>query len=180
MGRRARMAGAMSAVQRSSSRRRRSTARPRAHSSGRRARTTVAVERAVKPRASSQEETAGSRRALLGGVGLVASISFFSAVEGGGEARAALVDELLERSAANKESNDKHRQRTFDANLARTRTVTDKTCSFPKNFFGCENYAEVAEVKFISEDIKGECANTPEGKVCRSKVKNSFPSFLGL
>merc|ERR1711907_73089 len=110
MGKAGEMAGgAMSAVQRSSSRRR-STARPRAHSSGRSARTTVAVERAVKPRASSQEETADSRRALLGGVGLVASISFFSAVEGGGEARAALVDELLERSAANKESNDKHRQ----------------------------------------------------------------------
>ena len=103
--------------------------------------------------ASSTQEAAGStRRALLSGVGVAASLSilpFFS-----GEARAGLLDDLLERSAANKEANDKHRQRTFDANLARTRTVTDQTCAFPKNFFGCENYAEVAEVKFISDDIK--------------------------
>merc|ERR1712118_125479 len=129
--------------------------------------------------ASSTQEAAGStRRALLSGVGVAASLlilPFFS-----GEARAGLLDDLLERSAANKEANDKHGQRTFDANLARTRTVTDQICAFPKNFFGCENYAEVAEVKFISDDIKGECANTPDGKVCRSKVKNSFPSFLGL
>jgi len=91
-----------------------------------------------------------------------------------------LVADLLAKSKANKAINDKHRQRTFDANLARSRTVTDQTCKFPNNFFGCENYAEVADVKFLSDDIKGECASTEEGKLCRSKVKNSFPSFLGL
>ena len=47
-----------------------------------------------------------------------------------------LVADLLAKSKANKAINDKHRQRTFDANLARSRTVTDQTCKFPNNFFG--------------------------------------------
>merc|ERR1712118_58681 len=73
--------------------------------------------------ASSTQEAAGStRRALLSGVGVAASLSilpFFS-----GEARAGLLDDLLERSAANKEANDKHRQRSMPTWRGRAQSQT--------------------------------------------------------
>jgi hypothetical protein len=39
------------------------------------------------------------------------------------------------------------------------RTVNDGTCSFPNNFFGCENAARgyTGGVKFIAEDYDIEC-----------------------
>lgn len=40
--------------------------------------------------------------------------------------------DLLARSEANKELNDKKRLATSYANLARSRTVSDGTCKFPK------------------------------------------------
>ena len=45
------------------------------------------------------------------------------------------------------ELNNKKRLATSGANFARSRTVTDGTCSFPKNWFGCENLAETGNVK---------------------------------
>lgn len=50
----------------------------------------------------------------------------------------AQVEDLQAKSAANKALNDKKRLATSYANLARSRTVYDGTCTFPENFFGCE------------------------------------------
>merc|ERR1712196_38992 len=72
-------------------------------------------------------------------------------------ARADLVSELLKKSTANKELNDKKRLATSYANFARSRTVADNTCRFPENFFGCQNAAELGDVKFLSDDINIEC-----------------------
>merc|ERR1712216_426001 len=49
----------------------------------------------------------------------------------------------VEKSAANKEINNKKVLATSYANFARSRTVTDKTCSAPNNFLGCQNAAEL-------------------------------------
>ena len=52
-------------------------------------------------------------------------------------AKADLTSDLIAKSEANKELNDKKRAATSSANFERSRTVTDGVCSFPKNFFGC-------------------------------------------
>merc|ERR1712093_503062 len=80
-----------------------------------------------------------------------------------------LVSELLEKSASRKDLNDKKRLATSYANFARSRTVTDNTCRFPDNFIGCQNAAELGNVKFLTDDMKIEC----EGKEgnCASKSR---------
>merc|ERR1712023_604289 len=93
-------------------------------------------------------------------------------------ARANVVSDLVEKSAANKELNDKKRLATSYANFARSRTVTDKTCRFPDNFFGCQNAAELGNVKFLTDDIQIECKGK-EGN-CASKSKGNLPSFMGV
>lgn len=35
-------------------------------------------------------------------------------------------------------------------------------------------------VKWISDDLALECEGVPEGELCASKAKGSFPSFLGV
>ena len=90
------------------------------------------------------------------------------------------VEELVEKSKANKEMNDKKRMMTSSANFARSRTVTDGTCAFPNNLIGCENLAEAGKVKFLTDDLEAECEGTAEGEVCKAKAKGSFPSFLGI
>lgn len=96
-------------------------------------------------------------------------------------AKAGLTEDLLARSEANKELNDKKRAATSSANFGRSRTVTDGTCYFPNNMLGCENYAEVSgKVKFLSDDLKIECEGTQDGKICASKATGSLPSPFGL
>jgi len=96
-------------------------------------------------------------------------------------AKADLTADLLARTEANKELNDKKRAATSSANFARSRTVTDGSCHFPENMLGCENYAETSgKVKFLSDDIAVECEGTREGKVCSSKAPGSLPSPFGL
>merc|ERR1711904_591299 len=116
--------------------------------------------------------TEQSRRALLAAT----SVAITNVI--GRVGRADLTSELLEKSTANKELNDKKRLATSYANLARSRTVTDNTCRFPDNFLGCQNAAELGNVKFLTDDIKIEC----EGKEskCASKSKGNLPSFLGV
>merc|ERR1711998_626306 len=109
-----------------------------------------------------------SRRCYLGLAALVPSNS----------ARAELASDLLQRSTANKELNDKKRLATSYANFARSRTVTDKTCNFPKNFFGCQNAAELGNVKYLTDDIQIECKG--KGSSCSSKSKGNLPSFMGV
>ena len=40
--------------------------------------------------------------------------------------------------------------------------------------------AEMGGVKWISDDLALECEGVPEGELCASKAKGSFPSFLGV
>ena len=61
-----------------------------------------------------------------------------------------LIADLKAKSAENKALNDKKRLATSYANLARSRTVADKTCAFPNNFIGCQNAAEMGKVKVRS------------------------------
>jgi photosystem I subunit PsaN len=113
-----------------------------------------------------------SRRALLG---FTASLLAISSTQ---ISSADLISELVEKSAANKEINNKKVLATSYANFARSRTVTDKTCSAPNNFLGCQNAAESGKVKFITDDLQVECVGK-EGR-CTSRSKGSFPSFLGI
>ncbi len=99
----------------------------------------------------------------------------------GGKAEALpTVEEMLQNSQDNKELNDKKRAATSGANLARSRTVTDGTCSFPDNLIGCENLAELGDVKYLSDDLKMECEGTKDGEACRAKRNGSPPSFFGV
>jgi hypothetical protein len=67
--------------------------------------------------------------------------------------------DLLARSAANKELNDKKRLATSSANVARSRTVTDGTCGFPTNFFGCDETSAklTGGVRFIQVRPRSLC-----------------------
>ncbi|KAK3277958.1 hypothetical protein CYMTET_14072 [Cymbomonas tetramitiformis] len=130
----------------------------------------------VAPRAavavSCSAET--SRRQAMG-IAAFGALALFP-----GKARADLVEDLLAKTEANKALNDKKRAATSSANFARSRTVTDGTCAFPNNLVGCENLAELGDVKYLSDDLKLECEGVEDGKICPAKAKGSFPSFLGV
>lgn len=130
----------------------------------------------VRPsvRCSTKVETSGRRQAL-GFAALTAAIAVLP-----GRAKADLTEELLAKTEANKELNDKKRAATSGANFARSRTVTDGTCAFPNNLIGCENAAEMGGVKFLSDDLAMECEGTDGKPICPAKAKSSFPSFLGV
>jgi len=108
------------------------------------------------------------------------SIAIAAAVATPLAAKADLTADLLASSEANKELHDKQRLATSYANLARSRTVTDGTCAFPNNLVGCENLAELGDVKFITDDLKLECEGVADGKICPAKASGSFPSFGGM
>ena len=95
-------------------------------------------------------------------------------------AKADLTSDLLARTEANKELNDKKRALTSSANFERSRTVTDGVCEFPKNFLGCEIASSNGGVKFLSDDKDVECEGTRDGKVCASKAPGSFPPVFGM
>ncbi len=48
------------------------------------------------------------------------------------------MEDLLAKTEANKELHNKQRLASSYSNFARSRTVADKTCSFPANFLGCD------------------------------------------
>eukprot|EP00250_Pteridium_aquilinum_P022646 c25503_g1_i1 orf=266-757(+) len=85
------------------------------------------------------------------------------------KAKADLIEELLAKSAANKELNDKKRLATSYANTARAYTVTNGTCKFPDNFTGCQDLAKRKNVPFLSDDLKVECEGKDKFK-CGSNV----------
>lgn len=95
-------------------------------------------------------------------------------------AKADLTSDLLARTEANKELNDKKRSMTSSANFERSRTVTDGICEFPKNFLGCEIASSNGGVAFLSDDKDIECEGTRDGKVCASKAPGSFPPVFGM
>mmetsp|Transcript_199 Transcript_199/g.361 ORF Transcript_199/g.361 Transcript_199/m.361 type:complete len:142 (-) Transcript_199:513-938(-) len=106
---------------------------------------------------------ASGRRELLGLGALVALTSLAPAAQAG------LTEDLLAKSSVNKALNDKKRLASSYANLARSRTVADGTCTvFTNNFFGCEELAP-KPVKYIAEDIKLECEGKEKGK-CASRM----------
>mmetsp|Transcript_31795 Transcript_31795/g.38434 ORF Transcript_31795/g.38434 Transcript_31795/m.38434 type:complete len:157 (-) Transcript_31795:273-743(-) len=125
-------------------------------------------------RCSAKPETSGRRQALSF-VALTAAIAAMPKA-----AKADLTEDLLAKTAANKELNDKKRLATSGANLARSRTVTDGTCAFPNNLIGCENVAEKGGVKFLSDDLELECEGTDDKAICPAKAPSSFPSFFGV
>ncbi|GAX73167.1 hypothetical protein CEUSTIGMA_g620.t1 [Chlamydomonas eustigma] len=89
-------------------------------------------------------------------------------------AKASLTEDLLAKSSANKALNDKKRLATSYANLARSRTVADGTCTvFTNNFFGCEELAP-KPVKYIADDNKLECEGKDKGK-CTSRMTGFSP-----
>lgn len=55
------------------------------------------------------------------------------------------------------------------ANFARSRTVTDGTCSFPGNVLGCDVGAYAGDVKYIADDAAIECSGKDDGK-CASNI----------
>jgi len=121
------------------------------------------VQASARPsRRCSVAVQANGRRELLGLVGLTA----FSIAA---PAMAGVTEDLLAKSTVNKELNDKKRLATSYANLARSRTVSDGTCTvFTNNFLGCEELAP-KPVKYITEDRVLECEATGKGK-CNSRM----------
>lgn len=47
-----------------------------------------------------------------------------------------------------------------------SRTVSDGTCKFPGNWFGCDIGAVAGDVKFVADDIKLECTVSAHLCVC--------------
>jgi photosystem I subunit PsaN len=116
--------------------------------------------------------------AMLGDKQKAAAIALAAAVAVAAPAfpaKADLTSDLLARTEANKELNDKKRALTSSANFERSRTVTDGVCEFPKNFLGCEIASSKGGVAFLSDDKDIECEGTRDGKVCASKAPGSFP-----
>ncbi|KAL6785183.1 PSAN1 [Auxenochlorella protothecoides x Auxenochlorella symbiontica] len=105
-----------------------------------------------------------SRRGMMGAAILLSGSMILSPL-----ARADLTSDLLARSEANKELNDKKRLATSYANLARSRTVSDGTCKFPKNIIGCDLGPYQGEVKYIADDLALECQGKAPGE-CNSDV----------
>ena len=95
-------------------------------------------------------------------------------------AKADLTSDLLARTEANKELNDKKRAATSSANFERSRTVTDGVCKFPQNMLGCEIASSAGDIAFLSADKALECEGTRDGKVCASKAPGSFPPVFGM
>ena len=84
-------------------------------------------------------------------------------------ANADLTEDLLAKTAANKDLNDKKRLATSYSNFARSRTVSDNTCKFPNNVLGCDVGEYAGEVSYIADDAKLECEGKEAGK-CNSNV----------
>jgi photosystem I subunit PsaN len=121
--------------------------------------------------------------AMLGDKQKAAAIALAAAVAVAAPAfpaKADLTSDLLARTEANKELNDKKRALTSSANFERARTVTDGVCEFPKNFLGCEIASSKGGVAFLSDDKDIECEGTRDGKVCASKAPGSFPPVFGM
>lgn len=118
-------------------------------------RVSCAPRRSLAVRASAEETS--SRRDVVKMAGAMLALGLFAGV---GNAKAGLTEDLLAKSAANKELNDKKRLATSGANTARAYTVQNGSCQFPNNFTGCEDLAKTQSVKFLTEDLKLEC----EGK----------------
>jgi photosystem I subunit PsaN len=109
-------------------------------------------------RASAGSEETSSRRDVVKMAGAMLALGLFGGV---GNAKAGLTEDLLAKSAANKELNDRKRLATSGANTARAYTVQNGSCQFPNNFTGCEDLAkQTGKVQFLSDDLAIEC----EGK----------------
>ncbi|KAL4855590.1 Photosystem I reaction center subunit N [Chlorella vulgaris] len=93
-------------------------------------------------------------------------------------AHADLTSDLLAKTEANKALNDKKRLATSYSNFARSRSVSDRTCAFPNNWFGCDIGAVAGDVKFIKDDIKLECEGKEAGK-CGSNMNIGYTKTFG-
>ncbi|GAB4820298.1 hypothetical protein N2152v2_007344 [Parachlorella kessleri] len=78
-------------------------------------------------------------------------------------ANAGIVEDLLAKSDANKDLHNQQRLASSNANFARSRTVSDRTCTFPNNFLGCDLGKYAGDVKFIADKKKTLCQGTEPG-----------------
>ena len=122
--------------------------------------------RVVVARCEAQQ----TRRAALG----LAAGSLLAGVMPLMPAKADLTEDLLAKTVANKELNDKKRLATSYSNLARSRTVTEGTCQFPGNVLGCDVGQYAGDVAFIADDAKIECQGKDAGK-CASNMTIKNP-----
>ncbi|KAI7840603.1 hypothetical protein COHA_005753 [Chlorella ohadii] len=83
-------------------------------------------------------------------------------------AHADLTEDLLAKTAANKALNDKKRLVSSYSNFARSTSVSNSSCAFPNNWFGCD-VGVVAPDSIIKQDIKLECEGKEPGK-CASNM----------
>ena len=67
------------------------------------------------------------------------------------------------KSSENKALHDAQRLASSNANFARSRTVTDKTCGFPSNFLGRDIGEYAGSVKYIADEKAIECKGTAPG-----------------
>jgi len=132
----------------------------------------VTVKAQAAPKRVQKQQIVDTKRAAALFAAAAVSVSLNVA-----PARADLTSDLLAKTEANKELNDKKRAATSSANFERSRLVTDGFCNFPDNIFGCVNAATRGDVKYLSDDLKVECEGTEAGKICASKQSGSF---LGL
>ncbi|GLJ26740.1 hypothetical protein SUGI_0521020 [Cryptomeria japonica] len=119
----------------------------------------------VRAQANPKTDNTNGRRAAVVGLGA----ALFSAFAISGNANAGLVEDLLAKSAANKDLNDAKRLATSGANIARAYTVQFGICQFPYNFTGCQDLARLKNVPFLTDDIKLECQGKAKYR-CGSNV----------
>ncbi|MCO5574650.1 hypothetical protein L7F22_028439 [Adiantum nelumboides] len=118
---------------------------------------------------SKKDEGIKGRREALKLAGVLLLGGGLAQLASADKAKAGLVEDLLAKSAANKELNDRKRLATSYANTARAYTVTFGTCKFPENFTGCQDLAKKKNVPFLTDDLKLECEGKDKHK-CASNV----------
>ncbi|KAK3036012.1 hypothetical protein RJ639_031185 [Escallonia herrerae] len=123
------------------------------------------VIRAQQVGRESRDDGSQGRRAAL----LCLGAALFTYAASTYPAEAGIVEELVEKSKANKELNDKKRLATSGANFSRAYTVEFGSCKFPYNFTGCQDLAKQKKVPFISDDLELECQGKDKYK-CGSNV----------
>jgi photosystem I subunit PsaN len=113
---------------------------------------------------SAQLNPAQSRRDVLKFAAVLLGAGALSSQQALAEGADKLTAALIAKSEANKALNDRARLNTSSANQGRAYTVQNGSCKFPDNFTGCQDLARRKDVKFLSADLKTECAGKEPGK----------------
>eukprot|EP00243_Klebsormidium_subtile_P008002 TRINITY_DN3661_c0_g1_i1.p1 TRINITY_DN3661_c0_g1~~TRINITY_DN3661_c0_g1_i1.p1 ORF type:complete len:156 (-),score=20.83 TRINITY_DN3661_c0_g1_i1:210-677(-) len=111
-----------------------------------------------------------SRRDVLKFAAIFVASGALTAQQALAEGADSLTASLLAKSETNKANNDRARLNTSYANQGRAYTVQNGTCKFPDNFTGCQDLARRQDVKFLSADLKTECAGKEKGKCASNNL----------